>query len=196
MDREPGHLPVCVQDAVSSLIWVKVIAVGTSAAGKTCIIKHFCEDKFSATYQPTVGVDYGFKIQKVKKEDLRVHLWDLSGQLEYSEVRNELYGGTHACILVFDVTNRNSFESLDFWLKETVRYGVGAMHTVVVANKIDIKGKRVITPDEAAKWAASRKLKYYETSALSGEGIQKMFCEVLEVASLSATQGQSGAIGT
>ena len=45
MDREPGHLPVCVQDAVSSLIWVKVIAVGTSAAGKTCIIKHFCEDK-------------------------------------------------------------------------------------------------------------------------------------------------------
>lgn len=68
---------------------------------------------------------------------VRVHLWDLSGQLEYSEVRNELYGGTHACILVFDVTNRNSFESLDFWLKETVRYGVGAMHTVVVANKVN-----------------------------------------------------------
>ncbi|XP_038073917.1 dnaJ homolog subfamily C member 27-like [Patiria miniata] len=190
MDRESGHLPISVEGVVSSLIWVKIIALGTAAAGKTCLIKHFCEDKFSAAYQPTVGVDYGFKIQKVKDLDLRVHLWDLSGQLEYAEVRNELYGGTQACILVFDITNRTSFENLDFWLKEAVRNGAGTMHTVVVANKIDIKGKRAVSAEEAAKWAVTRKLKYYETSAMSGEGVLRMFCEVLEVASTNVSKGQ------
>ncbi|XP_022109663.1 dnaJ homolog subfamily C member 27-B-like [Acanthaster planci] len=196
MDRETGHLPISVQDVISSLVWVKVIALGTAAAGKTCIIKHFCEDKFSAVYQPTVGVDYGFKIQKVKNHELRVHLWDLSGQLEYAEVRSELYGGTQACILVFDVTNRNSFESLEYWLKEAARHGGGAVHTVVVANKIDIRGKRAVSAEEAIKWAAAKKLKYYETSAMSGEGILRMFCEVLEVASANISKDQSGIAGT
>ena len=69
---------------------------------------------------------------------VRVHLWDLSGQLEYAEVRSELYGGSQGCILVFDVTNRNSFDSLDYWLKEAVRHQTGPMHTVVVANKVGI----------------------------------------------------------
>lgn len=189
MDREPGHLPFDVKDKVSSLIWIKAVAAGNAGVGKTCIIKHFCEDKFSHGYQPTVGVDYGFKIQNIANVDLRVHLWDLSGHSDYQEVRNELFSDTQACFLVFDVTNRHSFDNLEFWLKELNRYCTSPSHVVVVANKIDIKAKRVIQSDEATKWAAGKKVKYYETSAFNGEGITRMFAEVLQEVMTKSSHG-------
>lgn len=114
-----------------------MIAVGNAAVGKTCLIKHFCESKFSQCYHATVGVDYGFKVQNIKGIPIRVrqlsnhkarnnctytrvddyyhlqvHLWDLSGDEQYYDVRTELYGAADACFLVFDVTNPQSFKSL------------------------------------------------------------------------------------
>ncbi|XP_074662642.1 dnaJ homolog subfamily C member 27-like [Tubulanus polymorphus] len=182
MDRKPGHLPRNVQTVSQSLMWIKLVGIGNSCCGKTCLIKHFCESKFNQGYQPTVGVDYGFKIQNIKGLDLRVHLWDLSGQSEYLDVRNELYSQTDAVFLVFDITNQASFENLDQWLREIVKYAMGhvAPEIVVVGNKVDLKSKRVVSLTEAKKWASSHKLLYYETSALTGEGIEKMFHELLE----------------
>lgn len=180
MDRQIGHLTKNPQDAVDSLVWVKVVGIGNTGTGKTCLIKHFCESKFSGGYQPTVGVDYGFKIQNVKGLELRVHLWDLSGSPEYIDVRNELYGQTDAVFLVFDVTNQASFESLDTWLKEINKYSGGVQEIVLVANKVDTKsGKRLISTQDAKKWAINRKVNLYEVSAATGEGVSVLFDELL-----------------
>ncbi|XP_070570867.1 dnaJ homolog subfamily C member 27-like isoform X2 [Ptychodera flava] len=179
MDREPGHLPRDVKKVVDSLVWVKIVALGSVGVGKTCLIKHFCESKFTPAYQATVGVDYGFKIQNVLGTDLRVHLWDLSGHPDYADVRAELYIETQACFLVYDVTNPSSFEQLDIWLKELVRCGASNSYLVVVANKVDLGAKRVVSSDDGKKWAAAHKLKYYETSAQSGDGVNKMFTDLL-----------------
>ncbi|XP_002742053.1 dnaJ homolog subfamily C member 27-like [Saccoglossus kowalevskii] len=179
MDRSPGHLSKNVKDIVDSLVWIKVVAVGSVGVGKTCLIKHFCESKFTSSYQATVGVDYGFKIQNINGTDLRVHLWDLSGHPDYADVRSELYRDTQACFIVYDVTNSASFEHLELWLKELLRCGAGNSYTLVVANKTDLDSKRVISVDEGRKWAAAHKLKYYETSAHGGDGIEKMFTDLL-----------------
>ena len=180
MDREPGHLPRDISQAISSLTWVKVVGVGNTGVGKTCLIKHFCESKFSTGYQPTVGVDYGFKIQSVNGLDLRVHLWDLSGGAEYLDVRNELYGGTDAVFIVYDVTNAASFEAVDTWIKELVRYGPTVSHMCLVGNKADLRAKRAIPTSEAKKWALSQQLGYYETSCATGDGVEQMFNDILE----------------
>ncbi|XP_060582036.1 dnaJ homolog subfamily C member 27-like [Ruditapes philippinarum] len=180
MDRQRFHLAKNPQDAVDNLIWIKVVGIGNAGVGKTCLIKHFCESKFSGGYQPTVGVDYGFKIQNVKGYELRVHLWDLSGAPEYIDVRNELYGQTDAVFLVFDVTNQASFESLETWIKEVNKYSGGVQEIVLVANKVDTKsGKRLISTQEAKKWAASHKINLYEASAATGDGVHKLFDELL-----------------
>ncbi|XP_052812662.1 dnaJ homolog subfamily C member 27-like isoform X2 [Mya arenaria] len=157
------------------------VGIGNAGVGKTCLIKHFCESKFSGGYQPTVGVDYGFKIQNVKGYELRVHLWDLSGSPEYIDVRNELYGQSDAIFLVFDVTDQASFESLDTWMKEVTKYsGGGVQEIVLIANKVDTKaGKRMISTQEAKKWATSRKMNLYEASANTGDGVHKLFDELL-----------------
>jgi DnaJ family protein C protein 27 len=90
-----------------------------------------------------------------------VHLWDLSGHAEYADVRNELYAGTDAVFLVYDVTQRRSFDSLDAWLREVQRYSGGPRAPVVavVANKCDQKSKRVVPPAEGQKWAAVQKIR-------------------------------------
>ncbi|PVD38104.1 hypothetical protein C0Q70_00715 [Pomacea canaliculata] len=111
------------------------------------------ESEFSAGYQPTVGVDYGFKIQTVKNTDLRVHLWDLSGSAEYLDVRNELYCGSDAIFIVYDVTSPGSFEALESWVREANRYATGNPDIVIVGNKVDLKQKRVVSSVEAKDFA-------------------------------------------
>ncbi|XP_013397687.1 dnaJ homolog subfamily C member 27 [Lingula anatina] len=179
MDRKPGHLTKKVPDVAKTLIWVKIVGIGNAGIGKTCIIKNFCESKFNSGYQPTVGVDYGFKIQSIQGVDLRVHLWDLSGNQEYTDVRNELYGDTDAVFLAYDVTNEASYEALDGWLKEWNKYGPQTAEVTLVGNKTDLKPKRVVSMADGKKWANAHKFNYYETSASTGEGVEKMFHDLL-----------------
>ncbi|KAK7474986.1 hypothetical protein BaRGS_00033797 [Batillaria attramentaria] len=180
MDRTPGHLTRNYQDAVSSLVWTKLVGIGNAGAGKTCLIKHFCESKFNTGYQPTVGVDYGFKIQSVRGSEMRVHMWDLSGSPEYLDVRNELYNATDAVLVVFDVTNATSFESLDSWIREVGRYATGNPDIVIVGNKVDLKQKRAVPTAEAKKFAQQHNYQYFETSAANGEGVDEMFQKTLQ----------------
>ncbi|CAH1790330.1 unnamed protein product [Owenia fusiformis] len=180
MDRKKGHLTKNVKDVTKSLMWIKMIGVGNISVGKTCLIKHFCESKFSSVYQPTVGVDYGFKIAHIVDLDLRVHLWDLSGNAEYIDVRNELYTNTDAIFLVFDITNPGSFECLENWLKEIHKYSQGHQpEIVVVGNKHDLKAKRNVKEESARRWATQHKFSYFETSTATGYGVETMFKELL-----------------
>lgn len=180
MDREKGHLPRDTSEAVANIIWVKLLGIGSVSVGKTCLIKHFCESKFSSSYQATVGVDYGFKIQPVQDLDLRVHLWDLSGSPEYLEVRNELYMSTDGIFIAFDVGSEASFEALEYWLREVRKYCTSQPDVVLVGNKVDVKERRAVSAAEARRFAQKHKLTYFETSAATGEGVNKMFQELLE----------------
>lgn len=181
MNRSRGHLSRAV-DVRSSLVWVKVVVVGNCGVGKTSLIKRFCENKFSQSYQPTIGVDYGFKVHTAAdKIELRTHLWDLSGASEYLDVRNELYVGADVVLVVFDMTDLSSFESLTHWLHEVKKFGPSDVQLCIVANKMDQKDKRVVSVGDANKWINARKLSFCETSCSNGEGIDALFSTQLEL---------------
>lgn len=180
MERVRGHLPFNPHEGIGALVWVKVVGVGDSGVGKTCLVKRFCEEKFTPKFHPTVGVDYGFKIHTIEKTDLRVHFWDMAGRVEYYDVRNELYSQTQAVMLVFDVTNRASFQSLEAWNRETLRCSSSFPSvTIIVANKVDQDIERAVSKEEGERWAASHKMEYCETSAATGEGVNEMFDKML-----------------
>jgi len=71
-----------------------VVGIGNDGVGKTCLVKNFCEKKFSKSYHATVGVDYGFKLHKVNGTEYRINFWDFGGHTDYNEIRVELYGQT------------------------------------------------------------------------------------------------------
>jgi DnaJ family protein C protein 27 len=118
---------------------IKVLSMGSAGSGKSCLIKRYCESRFVSKYIATIGVDYGVKPIKIDHVgEFRINFWDLSGHSEFFEVRNEFYKDTQGCLLVYDVTNRESFEQCDSWLTEAAKYGASPreMPIALCANKI------------------------------------------------------------
>ena len=93
-------------------IRIKVTSIGDGAVGKSCIIKRYCEGRFVKKYVSTIGVDFGVKPVSVGETTVKVNFWDLSGQPEFFEVRNEFYKDTQGAILVYDCTSRSSFKAV------------------------------------------------------------------------------------
>lgn len=158
-----------------------MISMGSGAAGKSCLIKRYCEDRFVSKYIATIGVDYGVKPVSLQDMDVRVNFWDLSGHPEFFEIRNEFYKDAQGCLLVFDASSRDSFDECDSWLSEAAKYGANPREIPVTlcANKVD-KKQRLITEEEGREFASSRGLKYFETSAQSGLNVMEMFDYLFE----------------
>jgi len=168
------------------LLWVKVVGIGNAGVGKTCLVKSFCESKFSKNYVETIGVDYGFKLHNVDGKEVRLTFWDFGGNSVYADVRKELYHQTKICILVYDVTNTSSFQALDDWLKEFESYGGKKSFFCVVGNKLDLPNKKV-NRTAAEEWAKRRNMKHFLASAATGDGVSAMFTQVLTDALKSST---------
>ncbi|OQS04236.1 cyclin-dependent kinase [Thraustotheca clavata] len=167
-------------DDQPSVLRIKVISMGDGGVGKSCVIKRYCEGTFSTLNLPFSSdfcIDYGVKPVRINNTDVRVNFWDLSGQPEFLEVRNEFYKDTQGGILMYDVSSRRSFENLDLWLAEAAKYGGGQFPCVVCANKVD--KPRVVNEAEGKAFAKARGFEYFETSAstgTSGEAVAiKMF---------------------
>lgn len=167
------------QKQAEDLIWIKIVDIGESGVGKTCLVKSFCESKFSKNYTETIGVDYGFKLHSVHDKEVRVTFWDFGGSPAYVDVRRELYHQTKICLLVYDITNARSFYALDDWIQEFETFGGKGGVMFVVGNKIDLKPKRVNTTT-VEEWCNRKRLKHYLTSAATGDGVQKLFNDILD----------------
>ena len=166
---------------------MKVISFGSEAVGKSCLVKRFCEEKFVSKYISTIGVDFGVKPVKVAGQSVRVNFFDCAGGAEYFEIRNEFYKDASGGLLVFDVSNRETFEALEDWLAEANSHGANDPVLVVSANKADCT-KRAVSEAEGRQWAASRGLAYFETSAKDGNNVTLMFEALLAAVSAAVEQ--------
>ena len=165
---------------VKKTLRVKIISIGNSEVGKSCIIKRYCEKRFVPKYLQTIGIDYGVTKVNLKDREVKVNIFDMSGHVVFHEVRNEFYKDTQGAILVFDVTDRSSFDSLDDWINE-MKHDLELTNNnldncvfAICGNKTD-KGKRMVEEMEAKMWSNLKGYHYFETSACSGAGINEMF---------------------
>eukprot|EP00440_Ansanella_granifera_P069711 gb/GFBE01075635.1/.p1 GENE.gb/GFBE01075635.1/~~gb/GFBE01075635.1/.p1 ORF type:complete len:403 (+),score=85.04 gb/GFBE01075635.1/:1-1209(+) len=163
---------------------VKIMSVGSAAVGKSTLIKRYCEGRFVQKYIPTIGIDYGVKPVNVRGHDLKVNFFDTSGGAEFKDIRTEFYGmgQTSGVLLVYDVSNRQSFSDLTVWLEEANRMNcpLSKLHkydgnqtpptVVVCGNKVDL-GKRAVSRVEGEDFAKAHGMRYFETSAQSGDSV-------------------------
>ena len=161
-----------------NLLRLKIISLGNVNVGKSCLIKRYCEKRFVSKYMATIGIDYGVTRLRVRNYDIRMNIFDFSGHPLFYEVRNEFYRDIQGILLVFDLTNRRSFDTLENWLcevKKELNLNNGqkpSMIIFVIGNKNDLK--RVVDENEAKLWANIRGYQYFETS-----GIRKIYSFVL-----------------
>ena len=162
---------------------IKLCLVGDSQVGKTQFCKGF-QDNFSATYEPTIGSDYYMKNVKLGKNSYQFNVWDLSGDVNYIEVRNEFYKESQALIIMFDITKKASFDALDMWLREASKNGGENLPVFVVGNKVDLadansQEHRAVMKSEALKLASEHDISYFETSAKENLNITELMQHIM-----------------
>ena len=158
----------------------KVIVVGAGKVGKTSLTIRFAEDRFRESYLPTLGVDFMTKNLTVKEANVKLQLWDTGGQEFVMSLLPFYFSGAAGGVLVYDITNRNSFNSLDYWLKQ-IRQNAGDVPVVLAGNKVDIADQRKVSTEEAQTFAADKKLLYLETSAKTGVSVPDLFEGIVKV---------------
>ena len=168
---------------------LKIISMGDSGVGKSCLIKRYCEDKFVSKHVATIGIDFGVKPVTIDGAgQARVNFFDFAGGAEYLEIRNEFYKDAQGVLLVFDVASAKSLEALGGWLKEGGQAGMAKPALVLCGNKTDsAKSKREVSEADARRWAGAHGgMAYFETSAKEGDNVARAFDKLFAEA---ATRG-------
>lgn len=164
---------------------VKLISLGDSRTGKSCLIKRFCEKRFVSKYMQTIGIDYGTTQVYAKKSDgktqpLKLHIFDTGGHDCFKQIREEFYVDSQAVLMTFSLDNKQSFTNLkDYWMKELENnideHRRDNLIIVIVATKSDSASLEVKS-DEARTWVESKAgWKYFETSSQSGQNVAECF---------------------
>ena len=157
---------------------IKIVSLGESRVGKSCLIKRFCEgNRFVAQYIPTIGIDYGARQFSVDNSSFYAHFWDMSGDDSYFEVRNEFYGDTDGFLIVFDMTSRDSFTQLPRWIDEAKKYGADLTACVLCGNKCE-NAKLAVSAKEGEDFAKKNGMVFFETSAKSGKNVSDAFTQL------------------
>lgn len=161
----------------------KIVAVGSGGVGKTSLIRRFALNKFGTNYVMTLGVDFTTKELTVFDKFVKIVCVDTAGQEYYGRIRPSYYSGATAAFIVFDLTNRNSFESLPKWIAELRQY-LPNIPIAIVGNKLDLAKEnasaRRISEEEASEFSKKNDMHYFETSAKEGEGVDHIFLHLSE----------------
>ena len=160
---------------------IKILTLGATQVGKTSIVLRYSEDKFNYTKIATIGIDFKIKIIKKGNERIKVSIYDTAGQERFQNIVKHYYKGANGVLLIYDITKRDTFKNLDFWIKDLEdNSDIDNLFIYLIGNKNDMENKREVSWVEASNYAKEKKLPYIEVSAKTGNNIQKLFDEVIK----------------
>ena len=141
----------------------KLILIGDVAVGKTSIINSILGQKFNDEYEPSIGVDFFSKTIKYKGKSIKLQIWDSAGQEKFKSLIPNYIRGASLFILVYDITNKSSFNNLNSWIEFINNYE--STNIIICGNKIDLKDKREVSYEEGEKFSEEKKMDFFEISA-------------------------------
>lgn len=185
---------------MSKLIYdyvLKFIIVGDSTVGKSNIMSRYTDKRYQSNHDMTIGVEFATKIVSVANTNYKMQIWDTAGQETFKAITRSYYRGTIGCLLVYDITRRESFDSVTMWLSELRKFcdpkivialvgnkidlDVGNKIDLDVGNKIDLKSSRIVSYEEGNTFAEQNNLLFFETSAKTSQNIEKCFTQIVQV---------------
>ena len=174
----PENLPIVKEVPVTDDSYeklFKILLLGDSSVGKSSLFLSFMDKSWNETFVPTIGVDFKIKTINVNNMNIKFQVWDTAGQERFRTIISSYYKGAHGILLVYDITLKESFESLNDWLNEIKKNTSKNIVKVLIGNKIDLNDKRVISFDEAKEFADNNSMKYIETSAKTATNVDQAF---------------------
>ena len=157
----------------------KLIFLGDQGVGKSCILNRFLKDTFIEDYQATIGLDFQSKNIQIEGQDIHLLLYDTAGQEKFRSLIPMYTRDANIILLVYDISNRDSFINLTQWLKDLTNVNMDEIILCIVGNKIDLLDKRVVTSEEGKKFAQEHDFIFQEISAKTGDGFSDLFYKQL-----------------
>uniref|UniRef100_A0A7S0BQM7 Uncharacterized protein n=1 Tax=Rhodosorus marinus TaxID=101924 RepID=A0A7S0BQM7_9RHOD len=153
----------------------KLLLIGDSSVGKSCLLLRFSDGSFNESQMSTIGVDFKIRTLELDKKTFKLQIWDTAGQERFRTIAAAYYRGAQGIIIVYDVTNKQSFENVEMWLSEVNKYGSGDVNKLLVGNKSDLTSKREVETEKGKELAESNGMKFLETSAKTAENVEEAF---------------------
>lgn len=153
----------------------KYIVIGDTSVGKSCLLLQFLEKKFKFDHDTTIGVEFGSKIINVKDKQIKLQIWDTAGQERFRTITSSFYRGSNGIIMVYDVSNQESFDNIMKWLNEINKYATDDVVKLLVGNKCDLESQREVSYKTGKALANELNVPFIETSAKDYKFVNQAF---------------------
>ncbi|KAJ2080831.1 ras GTPase [Coemansia sp. RSA 988] len=151
----------------------KLLLIGDSGVGKSCLLLRFADDTYTESYISTIGVDFKIRTIELDGKTVKLQIWDTAGQERFRTITSSYYRGAHGIIVVYDVTDSETFGNVKQWLQEIDRYASEGVNKLLVGNKSDLE--RSVDFTEANEFAESLSIPFLETSAKNSSNVESAF---------------------
>ncbi|RZF39576.1 hypothetical protein LSTR_LSTR001097 [Laodelphax striatellus] len=167
----------------------KLLLIGDSGVGKTCVLFRFSDDAFTPTFISTIGIDFKIKTVELRGKKIKLQIWDTAGQERFHTITTSYYRGAMGIMLVYDITNEKSFENIVKWLRNIDEHANEDVEKMILGNKCDMDDKRAVSKERGEAIAREHGIRFMETSAKANINIEQAFNELAE-AILVKTSGR------
>ncbi|KAK2946995.1 putative GTP-binding protein YPTC1 [Blattamonas nauphoetae] len=156
----------------------KILLIGDSGVGKSCLLLRFADDCYTDTYIATIGVDFKFRTVEVDNKIIKLQIWDTAGQDRFKTITASYYRGAHGIVVVYDTTDLTSFRNVSTWLGEVDKHVTDTVTKLLVGNKCDLTSRRQVQEAEAQKFAQQHSILFMETSAKTAQNVDLAFIQM------------------
>ncbi|MBQ5154065.1 GTP-binding protein, partial [Macrococcus caseolyticus] len=153
----------------------KLLLIGDSGVGKSCLLLRFADNSYTDSYISTIGVDFKIRTVDIEGKTIKLQIWDTAGQERFRTITSSYYRGSHGIIVVYDVTDMDSFNNVKQWFQEIDRYATEGVTKLLVGNKSDLTAKKVVEYNTAKEFADSMGIQFIEASAKDSTNVEQAF---------------------
>ena len=156
--------------------------IGESKIGKTSLISRYCNNEFYGAYLSTIGIDFQIKNLVLNNKNIRLQIWDTAGEERYRNIAKNYFQSSDGFVIVYDISNSESFDKLDFWIEQIKMNAQEASKMILFGNKSDIEDSRQVSKQEGEEYAKKNNIKFFEVSAKEGTNVNEGFeCIMKEI---------------
>ena len=171
----------------------KILLIGNSAVGKSSLLLRFVDSTWNDAFVPTIGVDFKVRTMNIDGKKVKLQIWDTAGQERFKNITSSYYRGAHGIMVVYDITDMESFNNVSNWLIEIEKNAKKNAYKILIGNKNDLEDKRVVSKTQGQDFANTYGMNFLETSAKSNTAVDEAFEKLaLEYGLVVATPNYEG----
>eukprot|EP01135_Chromosphaera_perkinsii_P007998 Nk52_evm70s1073 gene=Nk52_evmTU70s1073 len=181
---------------------IKLLLIGDSGVGKSCLLLRFSEDSFTPSFITTIGIDFKVRTIELDGKRIKLQIWDTAGQERFRTITTAYYRGAMGILLVYDVTDEKSFNNIRNWIRNIEQHASENVNRVLIGNKCDMTDKKVVDQVQGEALAEEYGITFTECSAKTGQGVEEAFISLAkaikkrlidtETPSIPSAGGRSG----